>query len=75
MSTEEIEAQYSDRLLDFHLTHGTPSQFLTWESLTKCLSLLMDTRLDGLDWDTIPGLFDRLDTIKTMHIDLNIATS
>ena len=76
MSTEEIEAQYADRLLDFHLTHSTPpSQFLTWENLTKCPSLLMDIRLDGLDWDTISGLFDCLDTIKTMHIDLNIATS
>ena len=75
MSTEEVEAQYVDRLLDFHLTHGTPpGQFLTWENLTKCPSLLMDPHLDGLDWDTIPGLFDHLDTVKVTHIDLDIAT-
>ena len=35
----------------------------------------MDSCLDGLDWDTIPGLFDCLDAIKMMHIDLDIATS
>ena len=75
MSTEEVETQYANRLLDFHLTHGTPpSQFLTWENLMKCPSLLMDSCLDGLDWDTIPGLFDHLDAIKMTHIDLDIAT-
>ena len=35
----------------------------------------MDSCLDDLDWDTIPGLFDHLDTVKMMHIDLDIATS
>ena len=52
-----------------------PSQFLTWENLTKCPSILMDTHLDGLDWDTVPGLFDHQDAVKMMHIDLDIATS
>ena len=76
MSAEEVEMQYADRLLDFHLTHGTPpSQFLTWETLMKCPSLLMDSCLNDLDWDTIPGLFNHLDTVKMMHINLDIATS
>ena len=76
MSTEEIEAQYADKLVDFHTSHGTPpSQFLTWGNLTKCPSLLMDTRLNSLDWDTIPGLFDHLDDVKMTHIDLEIASS
>ena len=58
------------------MSHGTPaSQFLTWENLTKSPSLLTDTHLDGLDWDTIPGLFDHLDEVKTTHIDLEIASS
>ena len=76
MSTEDIAAQYADRLLDFHLTHGTtPSQFLTWGNLTKCPSSLMDACLDGLDLDTISSLFDCLDAVKMMHIDLDIATN
>ena len=76
MSSEEMEVQYADKLLDFHLSHGTPaSQFLTWGNLTKSLSLLTDTHLNGLDWDTIPSLFDRLDDVKTTHIDLEIASS
>ena len=75
MSLEEIEKDYVDRLLDFHLSNRTPpSQFLTWENLTKCPTLLIDKRLDGLDWDTIPGLFDHVNAIKATHIDLDIAT-
>ena len=38
-------------------------------------SLLTDTCLDGLDWDTIPGLFDHLDEVKMTHIDFEIASS
>ena len=76
MSTEDITAQYIERLLDFHLSTGTPpSQFLTLGNLTKCPTLLIDKRLDSLDWDTMPGLFDHLDTVKTTHIDLDIVTS
>ena len=75
MSAEEITAQYVDRLLDFHLSNGTPpSQFLTWGNVTKCPTLLMDKHLDGLDWDAIPGLFDHVDAIKATHIDLDIVT-
>ena len=76
MSSEEIEAQYANKLLDLHLSHGTPaSHFLTWGNLMKSLSLVTDTCLNGLDWDTIPSLFDRLDEVKTTHIDLDIASS
>ena len=32
----------------------------------------MDSRLNGLDWDTIPGLFDHLDAIKATLINLEI---
>ena len=75
MSTEYITAQYIEKLLDFHLSTGMPpSQFLTWGNLTKCPTLLMDKCLDGLDWDTIPGLFDRVNGIKTTPIDLDIVT-
>ena len=35
----------------------------------------MDSLLNGLDWDTIPGLFDHLDTVKATHINLDIVTS
>ena len=34
----------------------------------------MDNRLDGLDWDTIPGLFDHLNIIKATLINLEIIT-
>ena len=62
MSSEEMEVQYADKLLDFHVSHGTPaSLFLTWGNLMKSLPLLTDTHLNGLDWDTIPGLFDHLE--------------
>ena len=75
MSAEETAAQYIEKLLDFHISTRTPpSQFLTWGNLTQCPALLMDNRLDGLDWDTIPGLFDHLNTIKATHIDLDIVT-
>ena len=51
-----------------------PSQFITFGSLTGCPTLLMDRHLDGLDWDTIPGLFNRVDAFKTTLINLDIAT-
>ena len=71
-----LQKKLKHNMLDFHLTHGTPaSQFLMWENLTKCPSLLMDSHLDGLDYNTIPGLFDHLDTIKATHINLDIATN
>ena len=75
MSTEELAAQYVEKLLDFHLSNGTaPSQYLIWGNLTKCPALLMDSRLNGLDWDTIPGLFDHIDAVKATLIDLEIIT-
>ena len=53
MSTEEFAVQYVDKLLDFHIPNQmAPSQYLTWGNLTKCPALLMDSHLDGLDWDT-----------------------
>ena len=75
MSTEEFAAQYMYKLLDFHIPNQTaPIQYLTWGNLTKCPALLMDSRLDGLDWDTIPGLFNHLDAVKATLIDLEIVT-
>ena len=75
MSLEETTRQCVDNLLDFHISMGMdPSQFLTWGNLTGYPTLLMDRRLDGLDWDTIPGFFDRVDAVKTTLIDLDIAT-
>ena len=75
MSAEEITEQYIEKLLDVHLSTGTaPSQFLTWGNMTKCPTLLIDSCLNGLDWDTIPGLFDCLNTIKATLINLDIVT-
>ena len=75
MSTEELTVQYVDKLLDFHIPNQrAPSQYLTWGNLTKCPALLMDSHLNGLDWDTIPGLFDCLDAVKATRIDLEIVT-
>ena len=75
MSTEELAAQYIDKLLDFHIPNQTaPSQYLRWGNLKKCSALLMDSHLDSLDWDTIPGLFDHLDVVKATLIDLEIVT-
>ena len=34
----------------------------------KCPSLLMDTCLDGLDWDTIPGFFNCQDAINSNDV-------
>ena len=68
-------AQYVDKFLDFHIPNQmAPSQYLTWGNLTKCPALLMNSHLDGLDWDTIPGLFNHLDAVKVTLIDLEIVT-
>ena len=75
MSIEELAAQYVDKLLDFHIPNQTaPSQYLTLGNLTKCPALLMDSHLNGLDWDTIPGLLDCVNAIKATVIDLEIVT-
>ena len=75
MFADDISVQYTTKLLDFHFSTGMPpSQFLTWGNLTSCPTLLLDKCLDGLDWDSMPSLFDRVDAIKATHIDLDIAT-
>ena len=30
---------------------------------------MTNDQLDGLDWDTITGLFDRVGSVKTTHVD------
>ena len=75
MSAEETAVQYIEKLLDFHISTSTPpSQFLTWGNLVQCPALLMNSRLNDLDWDTIPGLFDRLDAVKATHMDLDFVS-
>ena len=41
MSTEELTAQYVDKLLDFHLSNQTaPSQYLTWGEFEEMSNLI-----------------------------------
>ena len=52
-----------------------PSEYLTWGNLQKTPAFMTDDHLDGLDWDTIPGLLDWVDKVTTMQADLLMAVN
>ena len=59
--TEEMEKEYIRRFFDYHISNNTsPTVYLTWKTLQKMPALMTNDQLDGLDWDTITGLFDRV---------------
>ena len=75
MTEDEKEAEFTTRFFDFHISNNTPpTAYLTWKTLQKRPSLMTNEQLEGLDWDTITGLFDRVGSVKTTHVDTPTVT-
>ena len=51
-----------------------PTAYLTWKACQHTPEIMTNDQLIGLDWDTITGLFDRVGTVKTMHVDTPMVT-
>ena len=74
MDLQEAKADFVIRILNFHTdNHMPPSQFLSWEFLTKQPETFANERLDGINWDMVPGLFSRVSSVQTTMIDVGLA--
>ena len=75
MSKDELEEEYIRRFFTYHMSTNTPPMaYLTWKVCQHTPSLMTNELLTGLDWDTITGLFDRVGTVKTTHVDMPMVT-
>ena len=74
MEVQEARSDFVNRLLDFHTDNRIPpSQYLSWEFLMKHPEMFANEKLDGVDWDTVPGLFSWVSSLWTMMIDIELA--
>ena len=75
MTEDEMEREFITRFFDFHISNNTPPMaYLTWKTLQKTPALMTNDQLDGLDWDTITGLFDSVGSVKMTHVDTPTVT-
>ena len=75
MSREQLEEEYIRRFFAYHTSANTPPEaYLTWKACQHTPSLMTNELLTGLNWDTITGLFNRVGTVKTMHVDTPTVT-
>ena len=75
MSKDELEEEYIRRFFTYHTTtNSPPTAYLTWKACQHTPALMTNECLADLDWDTITGLFDRVRTMKTMHVDTPTVT-
>ena len=73
MELQEAKADFVNRFLNVHTDNCIPpSQFLLWEFLTKHPETFANERLDGIDWDMVPGLFSQLSSLRTTMIDVGL---
>ena len=75
MSKDEIQDEYICHFFSYHISNNTPPMaYLTWKACQHTPEIMTNDQLIGLDWDTITGLFDRVGTVKTMHVDTPTVT-
>ena len=75
MTADEMEKEFITRFFDFHISNNTPpTAYLMWKTLQKMPFLMTNNQLNGLDWDTITCLFDRVGLVKSTHVDMLMVT-